>query len=494
MADTQILSIEFDFPGGLAEYVHFSSKKSLSDADVVVFKPNIAGMLGYGGKTYKGKPSVSQDSSALLIEALNYWKRELSDALSVGKTVFVFLCEVDEVFVDSGRRQYSGTGRNRATTVMVSDAHNYQALPGDLSFVTAKGSSLRLAPKADLLAAYWSEFEDHTEYVVHIQGTITQPLLLTRDRSRTLAGLLRFKGSPGSMVLLPLLRWEYDEFYVEKDDEIHWTKKASQFGHKLRNALLEIHRTLRVSSLRTPAPDWTRDTRYQLPKESKLLSRVLLIEEELEALEEQKARIKRNVDTESALRQLLYEKGKLLEAQIRQALEIIGFDVSSYRDSDSEFDVVFESPEGRLLGEAEGKDNKAINVDKLRQLEMNIHEDFSRDCVDSMAKGVLFGNARRLKPLEERPEWFTAKCMTAAERSGTALVRTPDLFFVARYLLQKKNNDFAAQCREALFAAKGQVVQFPSVPEKQVLTKRKKLDTEQKGTKQTTTESSATSD
>jgi hypothetical protein len=48
--------------------------------------------------------------------------------------------------------------------------------------------------------------------------------------------------------------------------------------------------------------------------------------------------------------------------------------------------VVFESEEGRLIGEAEGKDNKAINVDKLRQLSMNIHEDIQREEVTTPAK------------------------------------------------------------------------------------------------------------
>jgi hypothetical protein len=57
MAEKHILSVEFDFPGGLAEYVAFSSKQSLSDADLVVFKPSIADMYGYGVETYNGKPA-----------------------------------------------------------------------------------------------------------------------------------------------------------------------------------------------------------------------------------------------------------------------------------------------------------------------------------------------------------------------------------------------------------------------------------------------------
>lgn len=131
----------------------------------------------------------------------------------------------------------------------------------------------------------------------------------------------------------------------------------------------------------------------------------------------------------------------------------------------SEFDVVFEAAEGRLIGEAEGKDNKAINVDKLRQLEMNLHEAFARDEITQMAKGVLFGNAYRLLPLAEQPDYFTAKCVSAAKRNGRALVRTPDLFRVARYLSDREDPEFARRCREAIMAAAGDIVSFPNVPE-----------------------------
>ena len=93
------------------------------------------------------------------------------------------------------------------------------------------------------------------------------------------------------------------------------------------------------------------------------------------------------------LRGLLFEKGKPLEEAIIEGLRKLGFTAEPFKDDGSEFDVVFESPEGRLIDEAEGKDNKAVNVDKLRQLQMNIHEDLLRDSVAEPAKPVLFGNA-----------------------------------------------------------------------------------------------------
>ena len=145
-------------------------------------------------------------------------------------------------------------------------------------------------------------------------------------------------------------------------------------------------------------------------------------------------------------------------------MQLLGFAASNYKDSDSEFDVVFQSPEGRFLGEAEGKDNNMIGIDKLRQLEMNIHEDLSREEFIEPAKGVLFGNAYRLSAINERVEFFTEKCQKSAKRSGTILVRTPDLFRVAQYLSGETDQKYAQACREALLNAEGEIVQFPEPP------------------------------
>jgi hypothetical protein len=125
--------------------------------------------------------------------------------------------------------------------------------------------------------------------------------------------------------------------------------------------------------------------------------------------------------------------------------------------------VVFESDEGRLIGEAEGKDNKAVNIEKLRQLSMNIHEDLQRESVTAPAKPVLFGNGFRLQPLSERADPFTEKCHSAAATSSTALVFTPDLFWPVQYLVSNSDAEYARACRQTLLASTGRVV-FPPPP------------------------------
>jgi hypothetical protein len=120
--------------------------------------------------------------------------------------------------------------------------------------------------------------------------------------------------------------------------------------------------------------------------------------------------------------------------------------------------------ESGLLGEAEGKNDKAINIDKLDQLNRNIQEEFVKRDDAKYSKGVLFGNAFRLAPPETRGDFFTEKCKAGAARLGVALVRTPDLFPIAKYLKEVRNPEFAKQCRHAILTTSGAVVLFPALP------------------------------
>lgn len=477
MPKKKVVSVGCQIPGGLSEFLDFRVKASLLDWDIIVFNPSIS-HFAHAYETFQGKPSLNDDRSFQLKEASDHWKRELSEAFRVGKTVFVILSELQEVFVDTGNRQYSGTGRNRQTTHIVAPFNNYHVLPIDMTVAASTGKAMKLTREGQLLVDYWKEFGDHSTYKVLISGKIGAPALVTAAGTKTVGAVTLSRDTGGALVLLPYLDLASEEFYEEseqnsegqesedeegEDEEVNlvWTEEGTIFGHKFLNCLLAIDTLLKQASATTPAPAWASATAYVLPKEAKLREQLLSVESSIEELSATKQELKIRITEEGSLRRLLYEKGRPLEMAILQALKLLGFRAEPYRDSESEFDVVFECEEGRLLGEAEGKDNSPINVDKLRQLEMNIHEDFERDGVTDMAKPVLFGNASRLRPLDERGDYFTQKCVMAAKRSKTALVCTPDLFRVAQYLSDGIDQEFVKKCRGALFAAEGAVVAFP---------------------------------
>jgi len=465
MAQRKILTIGFEISSDDTEYCDFKSNISLLDWDIILFKPTITEFMSYSSH-FQGKPSLSDTVSFKLKECCEHWRREIKDSFESGKTIVVFLSDLEEMYIDTGRREYSGTGRNQKTTRMVDLYDNYKSIPATLKPIKTKGSAIKLAARgSEIISSYWRNFESYSQYKVILSAENIPACLLTKTGDKPVGAIFRSKNSAGAIVLVPDIDFYKKEFFEEKDNEEVWTEDADGFAARMIHDVVSLDKALKSIGELTPEPEWSKSTEFVLNIESKTRSELLIVEEGLEKLQAKKEELLDELKKSGRLRNLLFEKGKPLENAIIDGLEILGFNTSQYHDSESEFDVVFESHEGRLIGEAEGKDNKPINVDKLRQLSMNIHEDLARDDVVKPAKAVLFGNAFRLEPLNQRKDPFTDKCISAAISASTALVFTPDLFKVALYLTNNKDSIYASKCRKAIINAAGRV-EFPKLPTK----------------------------
>lgn len=458
-----ILTIGFELASDGAQFEEFRSKVSLLDWDIVLFKPLITEFCDYRD-TYQGKPSLDDTSSFQLKECCEHWRREIKQAVEAGKTVLAFLAPVQDVYIDTGERKYSGTGRNQKTTRIVTPYTNYAAIPFNLKPVNATGSAMKLAPLgAEMLAPYWSEFGPISEYKVLLAEEATGVCLTTKTGNKPVGAIARSKSTPGTLVLLPDINFYPDAFLKQEAKKQVWTAKAQQFAARFLGAVVALDKALHSSAEVTPEPEWATSTTYSLAQERTLRSELLDAERSVEEAQRVKEDLQERLNGASQMRALLYEKGKPLEYSIIEALRTLGFTAAQYKKADSEFDVVFECNEGRLLGEAEGKDTKAVNVDKLRQLAMNIHEDLQREEVSKPAKSVLFGNGYRLVPPDERELQFTEKCIAAAQSSSTALLTTSNLFVAVQFLTGQPDDDYARRCRETILSGVG-LVTLPGPP------------------------------
>lgn len=460
-----VLTVGFEIPGGFGEFVRINSKASLMDADFVVFLPTL-GDYQFSGEDYMGKPLLSDHSSFLAQENMSHWRRELNDFLGAGKTVFIIMSDLEQVYVKTGERKYSGTGRNRQTTDMVTLLSNYALLPFSPEIVQSRGTSMSLSSDS-VLKEYWHQFGQASEYRVYMESSDAfRSLVITQHGNRVVGGLLRCK-SGGALMALPWIDMHRDDFYAEKEDERDnvewiWTAEAIEWGGKYFATLDSLNEAIKGGAGKTPTPQWLNDQKFMTKQEIALSEEFLQIQSEISHLEGKREQVRQQMASAGSLKGLLYEQGHALESAIFEAMKLMDFVAKPFRDSDSEFDVVLECPEGRCIGEVEGRDNKPINIDKMRQLEVNIYEDLAREEVSQPAKGILFGNAYRLSPPQDRSsEHFTTKCRKAAERNGTALIRTCDLFEVAKILADRPDAEFAASCRKAILNTVGEIVAFP---------------------------------
>ena len=462
----KILSVGVEIPGGEVEQVESTSKRSLLDADVVIFAPEIPGGT-YAISNYRGRPSLDDYASFQAREFISHWRRELKALVEAGRLVIVLLRPPEIVYVATGDIQRSGTGRNAQSTRIVEPLNSYEALPVGWGVEEASGAEMSIVPTATFFAAYWKEFAEFSAYEAFLTGEVREPIVKTRIGNRIVAAIGR--GTTGAILAIPNLQLDDESFSEEREEdgetEIYWSKKGITFGRRLASALVSVVDAIRSESENTAPPTWaTEDSVFWLPKEDRIRRDIEEITAQISSLELKHDGLNAQLLKAGGLRALLYEQGKPLERAVLDALTLFGFDARAYENAGSEFDAVFTSAEGRFLGEVEGKDNRAVNIDKFSQLERNLNEDFQRDEVMEFAKGVLFGNAYRLTAPDERRNAFTDKCQTAAKRLGVALVQTPDLFGPARYLQSNMDLGFAEKCRQAIFSASGEIVVFPSPP------------------------------
>lgn len=449
MSAKRILTIGFELASPDTEHRYFHSKISLLDWDIVLFRPQIVPFIEW----CEGKPRLSENLSLRSKESCEHWRREIRQVVDAGKTVIVFLSPIEKIYIDIPDDLIDITKHN-----------NYKAILAELSPVNTSGKAMRLATHgADVLAPYWAEFESVSEYKVILNDLKVPPCLVTRSGNKAVGALLPSKSSSGTLVLLPDIDFRPDEFFKEDDDDDIWSPAAKQFASRMVAAVVALDKALRSAGEITPAPQWTEQPQYAFGTEPALRVQLLNAEQAVEEAQRRKEQILAELADAGAYRRLLFEKGKPLENVIIDTLRLFGFQAEQYEDSNSQFDAVFESEEGRFIGEAEGKDSEAVNIKKLRQLSMNIQEDLRRENVTVRAKPVLFGNGYRLRPLSERADPFTEKCRNEAANSSTALVFTPDLFPPAQYLLSNPDAEYAKACRQALLSATGRVI-FPAPP------------------------------
>lgn len=468
MPKRRIFTVGFDLPGSEFEYIQFDSDQTLLDADIVLYLPTLGDCSFEYGEEWAGRAILSHSSSFSTKTRLDHWRAEIVAAVSAGKLIIVHLAKPIEYCRYTGERRFSGTGRSRVQTNIVTEISSYEAVPNIKKVTSKSGSGIRLEKDGTYLAPYWNEFAEFSPYEVEIEGEFNKILLRSQAGNRIIGAA--FHGKSGALLFLPPLRYDNDRFVGTADEggdeeKQYWTKEALKFGKRLVSALVGLADVLKQSAQVTPPPAWSLSSEFRLSRESELEARISACTAEIVKLQVNKANFERQLGDAGDLRRLLFEQGKPLERAVLEAMKLIGFDAQGFTDGKSEFDGVFVSPEGRCLGEAEGKDNKAINIEKFSQLERNLQEDFGRDEVTEYAKALLFGNAYRLKPIADRSEFFTDKCISAAKRVGAGLIRTPDLFAPARYMREHPDDsEYAKKCRECIFSTAGAVVVFPEPP------------------------------
>lgn len=470
-----IITVGFPLPSiGEENNYRLNSFSSLSEADIVFFSPNFDETdysnqhrdSFYSDKKYEGKPLYNQESTTHIREHSKHWKKELISFLNGGGTLFVMLCEKQEGYIYSGKRDVSGTGKNQKITHHVNHFCNYDFLPFlGIEYHASIGKTVY--SKNNLYNQYVEQFKNLLSYKVYLSSDkIKEGILTTKNGDKILGAQL--KHSKGHIIFLPHFNL-YIKEYIDYNKETfveQWNKEGTRKGKILIKWAVEVEKSLNSPTKKSPNPVWLQKETYSLKSSEITKKAIEKNDSEILKKTEQNKELRRVLEEQESLKGLLFETGKTLETSVIKALNILGYKAENYDDGQLELDQIIYAPEGhRYIGECEGKDRKAIDISKFRQLSDGLSADFEREEVEEMAFGLLFGNAQREVEPNKRELDFTTKCINGAKREGIGLIKTHELYSVCQYIANSNDSAFATKCRKAIHDQLGSIIKFPSFKE-----------------------------
>lgn len=412
------------------KYFSLSEEKniSLSDYNVVFLAPDWS------------KEELKNDNR--IIEKSAIWKDKLSHFLDRGGSLIIKLNN----FSTHSIEQLTSYGSD---TISFSNCDLLSPLKG-LSFNSLVGNKILL--KEPIASDFYIKYKDIMDYKV-ILSSIKEgnPIFIDNSQEHILGLHTNYGKNNGSILYIPNLE-----------------VLNPSIENTLIKDLLELNDRLRYG-IKTIKPDWIRTDKLKLNCAESLKEKLNLNTIEIEKLKEQNLSIREKIEDIEELHNLLFETGKPLEKSVRKALKILGYEAEGYDNGKLELDQIIVSPEGyKYIGECEGKNDKPIALNKFRQLLDSLKNYmYSEDEVKEVY-GILIGNPCRLTNPEERGnEEFTPHCIDGARREKIGLLTTESLFYVARYIQENNDMEFAKKCRDAIFEQLGGVIVFPDIPSKE---------------------------
>jgi hypothetical protein len=413
--------------------------------------------------SYRGLPSFSEDSSVQLVTTITRRKREFAEMLRLGRPVIIFTSPPQICYIDTGQREYSGTGRNRAVTRIVDRFDLLRAVPLQISPVDATGSKLRFQGDAAFRRFcernadeffYWAYLENPPQDALpfaYIEGT---------DK---IVGMYVAREN-GSLIFLPQRLPEEAEDY-EQDEEAEGDEEPAAAddskepidevgidNSSFADSLIELLNELKDRVGDFELPSWT--TGYMLPQEETAQDTIRDLEKRRAAVESEIAS-NREALAKLERRKLLFSgSGRSLEVLVREVFEALGCEVSEPplgRD-----DLIINCDGSPAVVEVKGVAGSAAER-HAAQLEKWVSAYFETH--NTQPKGILVVNAFREQPLPERIETvFPDQMLGYCKQRGHCLITGLQLLGI---LLEVERNPSAAEeLRRSLFETIGRYERY----------------------------------
>jgi len=426
-----IASINKNFEHDLINNITLDSAHSLSDFDVVIIDPLQFSSLW----TIKAKTGeIKRDSAGIYFTETKYdrgvgiqiyniftkRREEINKLLTVTQGILICYLRSPEPSLNITHSIY-GRSMTEALNIyswlpefslerIETGIIFYDNFPKDINFVGRMGKEIPFIEQSHPFSKYFYSYKNqiHFECMIEPLKKVVQYLkAIARNKVQEIISC-EIDINGGKIIFIP--------------------PNLSQDSKKEAGVLLDCIEGVFEYGIETPPPPWIK--KYSLPNENKNVAKIEQLYKKISGLQKEKQKLEEEQTNIKKFKQLLYEKGKrTLEPLVREAFKLIGFNVLGPDKYEEEYDLYIKEKDLMIIGEIEGTDNSLIDVDKYRQLldyvEMELEK--GRKC-----KGILIGNAYRIKDPVERESQFSAHAIKRCEHQGFCRITTYQLFEIVK--------------------------------------------------------------
>lgn len=392
------------------ELISFNSYVSLLDFDIVLIDLNYV-LLEYSfDENYSGKRLLTKNSSTFFLSDFKRIKNEINELLELGKTIYVNLPMEEVFFVYSGKKEYSGTGRNRQTTNLVEKMNLLDVLPVELNMTAAYGDKVSFFTDTifkTLFKVKGMKYSYSTYFESENKG---KPLAQVANSKKLISEF--FSIGKGNLIIFPSVFYEDDY-----DNDKKYREVINTFLQTINDLEEEIKESVSEFSL----PNWTK--KYNIFDEKIKIQSLKDLEIEMKKIQLELEETNSLLLEVQKYKLMLSATGKELEDIVYKILLEMGF--TSKPVEYNRADGIFEYGGKSIVTEIKGVNGSSAEKHGA-QLEKWVSEFIEKE--NSIPKGILIVNGFRKKDLISRVEKvFPDQMVSYSSKREHCLISTTQL-------------------------------------------------------------------